>query len=69
MIKTLQLLNFGKHVDRTFNFTGGLNYLYGANEAGKTTICEAILYAWFGTTALRDSLANTVTWGQPESDA
>lgn len=67
MIKSLHLLNFGKHVDRTITFTPGLNILHGVSEAGKTTLFEAMLYAWFGTSALRESLEETVTWGQPES--
>jgi DNA repair exonuclease SbcCD ATPase subunit len=67
MIKTLSLLNFGKHVERTITFTPGLNILHGVSEAGKTTLFEAMLYVWFGTSALRESLEETVTWGQPDS--
>ena len=66
MIKTLKLLNFRRHVDLAFDFTKGLNVIRGANEGGKTTLLEATLYAWYGTSALRSSLAETATWGQPE---
>lgn len=67
MIKSVQLTNFRQHTDRTFTFTEGLNALRGANESGKSTAIEACLYALYGSRALRDSLAECVTWGQKES--
>ena len=67
MIKNLKLTNFRKHTDSEYSFSQGLQVLRGSNEVGKTTILEGILYALLGTTALRTSLADTVTYGQPES--
>jgi DNA repair exonuclease SbcCD ATPase subunit len=68
MIRTLQLKCFRKHVDLNIEFSSGLNVLRGANEAGKSTVLEAALYALYGAKALRNSLAETVTWGHKESE-
>lgn len=65
MIEQIQLTNFRKHRDLTVNLTGGLNVIRGPNEEGKSTINEAIAYAFYGARALRESLENTVTWGEP----
>lgn len=64
MLQTLTLKNFRQHEDRTFQFTEGLNVIRGANEAGKTTILEAMNYAMFGAVALRDSIDEVVTYGR-----
>ena len=48
MINTLHLKKFRKHLDLEVSFTAGLNVLRGANEIGKTTIIEAVLYALYG---------------------
>lgn len=67
MINKLVLKNFRKHKDAEFEFGPGLSTLRGQNEAGKSTIGEALLYALFGSKALRTSFAATVTWGEKES--
>lgn len=67
MILYARLKNFRKHRDTTLNFQGGLNVLRGPNESGKTTIIEGIAYALGGSKTLRDTLAETVTWGEKES--
>jgi DNA repair exonuclease SbcCD ATPase subunit len=67
MFKQLTLTNFRKHTDVTFSFAEGLNVIRGANESAKTTICEALAYALFGSRSLRESLDLCVTWGQPVS--
>lgn len=68
MIKTLKLTKFRKHEDRTFEFGEGLVVCRGANESGKTTIQEGMLYALYGAKVLRDSLSQCVTWGHKESE-
>ena len=68
MIKYVKLRFFRKHEDATFELTQGLNALRGPNEHGKSTIIEGICYALFGSRALRDTLAETVTWGHKESE-
>lgn len=67
MLDSLTLKNFRKHTDAEFTFTEGLVVLRGSNEAGKTTLTEAIMYAWFGASALRESLDAVVTYDKPES--
>ncbi|WP_278584881.1 AAA family ATPase [Eikenella corrodens] len=64
MIKTLQLKNFRQHTDLTLSFDQGVTVLRGANEAGKSTVFEAIAYALFGARATRNN--ELTTWGQPE---
>jgi hypothetical protein len=67
MLKQLSLKYFRQHIDRTFNFTPGMNTIRGDNEVGKTTTLEAWAYLCFGARALRESLADVVTYHQPES--
>lgn len=67
MLKRLALTNFRRHAALTVDFTKGLNALRGANEAGKTTIYEAITYAFFGTKGLKESLDLTVTYGKSDT--
>ena len=67
MFKTLQVTNFRKLRDATFDFTQGLNALRGGNEAGKSSCFESLAYAMFGVDALREPLADVVTWGEKET--
>ena len=48
IIKELNLKNFGKFSESAFRFSDGINVIYGANEAGKTTIYHAIGALFFG---------------------
>ena len=41
-IKALRVRNFGALGTREFSFSEGINLIYGPNEAGKTTLFEAI---------------------------
>lgn len=50
MIKELNLSNFRGHTAR-YQFGAGRNTIKGCNEAGKSTIKEAIAFAWLGTDA------------------
>lgn len=65
MIKQLVLKNFRQHQDLTLNFDAGVTVLRGQNEAGKTTIFEAIAYALFGTRSARNN--DLSTHGLPEN--
>lgn len=67
MFQELELTNFRQHTKLSINFTAGVNALRGANEAGKTTVLESIAYALGGANMLRDSLSETVTYGQKDS--
>lgn len=67
MFTSVSMTNFRQHRDRIVNFVPGLNAIRGLNERGKTTIGESMAYAMFGVDALREPLADVVTWGEKES--
>ena len=67
MIKSVTLHNFRKHTFLEVNFEDGLNVIRAPSEGGKTTVLEAISYALWGSKALRTSLEDAVTYGQPMS--
>src|SRR4051812_31472916 len=64
MLRKLVTKNFRKLEDNLFEFGPGLQVVRGANEAGKSTMLEAIAYALFGAKACRESLEQVVTWGK-----
>lgn len=47
-LKKIELDGFGKFVNQAFEFSPGLNLIYGRNEAGKTTLQRSILAALYG---------------------
>ncbi|MBQ5675310.1 MAG: AAA family ATPase [Lachnospiraceae bacterium] len=59
IIKELHLKNFGRFSGQTFSFSDGLNVIYGANEAGKTTVYHAIGALLFGLEKQRGRAART----------
>ena len=67
MILSTKLTHFRKHRNLSLDFTHGLCVLKGMNEAGKSSVLEAILYALFGSAALRTNFADAITHGEPES--
>ena len=67
MFKSIRLVNFRKHDDRYIVFTAGTNVIRGVNEQGKSSIFEAMLYAMFGSSALKETIADVVTYGLKES--
>ncbi len=51
IIHTLRILSFGKFKNKTISFSEGINYIYGQNEAGKSTVMafiKAMLYGFSG---------------------
>lgn len=67
MITKIRLTNFKTHRDLEIQFGSGLQTIRGAVEAGKSSLIEAIAYGFLGSAVLPATLAETVTWGQPES--
>lgn len=60
---------FGKLVERRFEFGSALNLIFGENEAGKTTLLQAIVSLLFGKSRGRSSpaaldLSGYRPWGQ-----
>lgn len=49
MITSLRLKGFRRYVDERLSFEGGITFIDGENNAGKTTVFLAIEYALFGT--------------------
>lgn len=68
MFQQLDLVCFRQHEALTINFQPGVVALRGANEAGKSTILQAIAYALFGARALNEALDDVVTWGRKVSE-
>ncbi|RFA96243.1 AAA family ATPase [Pyrobaculum aerophilum] len=53
MIRRIELLNFKAHGKASFKFGDGVNFIYGPNGSGKTSIMEAISVALFGSQWVR----------------
>lgn len=68
VIKSVKLIKFRRHASLTLDLSPGLVVIRGANEAGKTTVLEAIGYAFFGARALREPLERVVTIGHNASE-
>lgn len=47
-IRDVKVYNFGKLQDREYGFAPGINVIYGANEAGKSTLHAFLLAMLFG---------------------
>ncbi|MCS7054041.1 MAG: DNA replication and repair protein RecF [Ignavibacterium sp.] len=43
-LSSLSVSNFRKHINASFQFSEGLNYIVGQNSVGKTSVLEAIHY-------------------------
>ena len=67
IIRELYLKNFGKFCGKSLWFADGINVIYGKNEAGKTTVYEAICALLFGLEKQRGRAArcDTYTTYQP----
>lgn len=64
MISKISLKNFRQHRELTIDLQPGFTALRGENEAGKSTVLEAILFALFGIRACRNS--DIATWGESD---
>ena len=64
MLTKVNITNFRKHRNASFDLQPGFTVFRGANEAGKSTAFEAIAYALFGVKAIRTSLEDAVTYGE-----
>lgn len=50
IIQKIKLHPFAGFTNRVVNFTSGINIIYGPNEAGKSTLVKALLFAFFEPT-------------------
>ena len=55
MLNHIELKNFRQHTHLKLTFVAGINVIRGANESGKSTLMEAIAYAFFGSKAARNN--------------
>jgi len=53
MIKRLEVVNFKTHARAVFKFGEGVNFVYGPNGSGKTSLMEAVAVALFGSQWVR----------------
>jgi len=60
ILRSIELEHFGKFRNRTFDFRRGMNLVVGPNEAGKSTLAEAVPAVLFGT----DRLEKFKPWGR-----
>jgi DNA repair exonuclease SbcCD ATPase subunit len=68
LISHLLLRNFGKFENFACDFSPGLNLIKGPNDAGKSTLAQAISIALFADPVDKPKeLAHTVKWGSHES--
>lgn len=65
MLNQITLTNFKRHESLSVEFGSGINAVKAENEAGKSSLLQAIAYALFGSRALPDSLDDVVTFGKP----
>ena len=68
MIKNIKLTAFRKHKNTELKMGEGLQLMRGVNEAGKSSVIEGLSYSLFGSSALRNSLDEVVTWTRPVKD-
>lgn len=68
MLGKVILKCFRKHESLEVDFTAGLNVIRGANEGGKSSLLEGIMYCTYGADVLGDTFAETVTWGYVDKD-
>lgn len=67
MLTKVTLKNFKVHQALTISFGSGLQTIRGEVEAGKSSLIQGIAYGLFGSAVLDETLAETVTWGFPDS--
>ena len=66
ILKTLHLQNFKQYKDLQLNFQEGLVGILGKNGAGKSSIFEAILLCFFGSTNTDKEFYKT-SWAESKS--
>ncbi len=54
-LRRLSIAGFGRITQRTFDFSDGLNVIYGPNEAGKSTLARAIVASLYGAGRQKDA--------------
>ncbi len=63
-ITQIRLRRFKRFKDWSMTFAQGLTVVRGPNEAGKTTVMEAVIEGLFGTPARGEASARMRSWGE-----
>jgi exonuclease SbcC len=67
IIRSIDIKNFRLHADTSIDFAAeGITGIVGSNESGKSTILEALLWAFFGGDAVRGTKAGIRWFRAPE---
>ena len=64
MLSKLVLENFKRHKNLTVDLTSGLNLITGPNYTGKSTLLQAIRYAFEGSSAIPGGKAVSTLHGE-----
>jgi len=64
----LRLVNFRQHADTEITLSLGITAIIGPNGTGKTTLLEAIAWAFYGNSAARGS-RDTIRWNRAPARA
>ena len=65
-IKKIEMINFRNHEDIVFNFSPGINIIWGENGSGKTSIIEAVHILSNGKSFKTNRLVETITTKKQE---
>lgn len=65
LIKSLYLDHFRLYKDTLFEFSEGINAIYGSNAQGKTTILEAIFFLMMGKSFRAFQSKDLISYNQP----
>lgn len=68
MLRALRTKCFRQHKSNEWVFGTGMVVIRGANEAGKSNLLAAAMYALGGSKTLSKPLADVVTWGHDERE-
>jgi len=63
-LKNLWLYQFKNHAQKSFEFTDGINAIYGSNGVGKTNILDAIHYLCNGKSYFTNTDSKIITKGE-----
>ena len=66
-IKKIEMINFRNHEDIVFNFSPGINIIWGENGSGKTSIIEAVHILSNGKSFKTNRLVETITTKKQET--
>jgi len=66
-IKRIEMINFRNHEDIVFDFSPGINIIWGENGSGKTSIIEAVHILSNGKSFKTNRLVETITTKKQET--